>query len=595
MSAVSGQCISPFTIAPLLDHIATFCNLKDVVALDMTCRLSNAAIKECWMRYLIQCNLFTYVTIGTRVDLNTHKIHKISTVFQLYKRTPKIFVNPPSETKSSQMEEVTKTEIVNPFGKYPTFNEGIELSPQKTFLMKKCWEINQTILLNLFPKKNKTKEAANSVLQSQQTSQSSAFNLETFLKDRHTNNPLKTTFFQILKQDIEQKRREENLKFFGYHESNSSNKKLSLENFFIDTLNMQVTALIHNNTELFTLLQNYRSADSEIEEKLFALEHYHLLKIIKEERDLNKIQNFITAFKIDQIKINMRFTHSLLEHHDFCEFFSRHVFLGMKISERTALEVAPSNTIRVLVAAKADINAPKLMERVLYSQNIEVIHTILESKANVNQITKSGETFLTQLLRINALKAKKEKTQSIISLLLQAKADINGCNSKGETPLICAAHHSKTNIFQFLFRQNPDPFLTDHLGKTALMHAAASSSDKCLQKINSLLARIKLITNLRKKKSPNLKLPPEFELDYADHSGATALMLATMAQQPSYVKALLEANADVTCFNNNGETALTLAKKSQRPISEIISMLQQPHAHMIKKRKRKLPQESKSS
>ena len=66
-------------------------------------------------------------------------------------------------------------------------------------------------------------------------------------------------------------------------------------------------------------------------------------------------------------------------------------------------------------------------------------------------------------------------------MLLKCKANCDGCNSLGLTPLMIASIEGHTDIIELLLEYNAEPTLIDEEGKTAYIHAKENAQFKAME------------------------------------------------------------------------------------------------------------------
>ncbi len=171
-----------------------------------------------------------------------------------------------------------------------------------------------------------------------------------------------------------------------------------------------------------------------------------------------------------------------------------------------------------------------LINAVRDSADIDLIETIIECGANVNQADKNGCTPAMFAIdsdcgqNIGSGYVNFKETQNILDSLLNNGAYINVSDKKGETPLMKAVRLNITNVY------------------------------------NSFIAA-------------------EAEFDAVDNNGNTALMIAAKNANRSTIQEFLEGNPDRAMKNKEGNTAFDIAKRLGR--SDVLDLLLIPKYQVI--------------
>ncbi|PPD53824.1 MAG: hypothetical protein CTY12_04355 [Methylotenera sp.] len=165
--------------------------------------------------------------------------------------------------------------------------------------------------------------------------------------------------------------------------------------------------------------------------------------------------------------------------------------------------------------------------------DLSVINGLLEYKANPNAQDNDGWTA--------AMYAVKSNEPKIFRLLGKHKADFNMINKDGLTALAMAVHDNKANAAVAMLDNNANPDFAMGAAKyNALMLAVTKG--------NLTLAQ----TLLQYKANPNA----------TNAGGVTPLMIAAHRNHDMVISLLLKAGAKVDVKDDEGKTALMIAKEN---------------------------------
>jgi len=140
---------------------------------------------------------------------------------------------------------------------------------------------------------------------------------------------------------------------------------------------------------------------------------------------------------------------------------------------------------------------------------------------------------------------------STVRVLLDSGADLEARDENGETALIRAASYGQTDIFRLLLQRGANLNARDRNGMTALIAAACECA---IATMNSTYDIVRML------------LEKGVNANSATRDGTTALMNAAAGfGEVGIVELLLDHGADPTAKNKQGDTALTLAMKNDRP------------------------------
>lgn len=174
----------------------------------------------------------------------------------------------------------------------------------------------------------------------------------------------------------------------------------------------------------------------------------------------------------------------------------------------------------------------------------KVVELLIKEGADVN---KRDSNYGMTALMVSAAEGHTE----VVRLLLDAKADVNvKDNNLGATALLGAAEYGYAEIIKALIAKGADVNARSKLNRTALMVSAVNGHTSTVQALLSAGADV----NGKDSKY-----------------GATALMGAATNGHVDIVKALIEKGAKLNERNNNGMTALEMAKsKGQTKVVQIL-------------------------
>ena len=170
-----------------------------------------------------------------------------------------------------------------------------------------------------------------------------------------------------------------------------------------------------------------------------------------------------------------------------------------------------------------------LIRAVSHSKNPEVISLLLEAGADVNAADQVGMT----ALMLAALSGNPE----IVSLLLKAGADVKAANNSGRTALMDAVSVGSPGIISLLLKAGVSVNAADQVGMTALMDAARVGDPEVVSLLIKAGADVNAVTN----------------------SGMTALVFSARDNGPGVVSVLLDAGADVTVKDKRGTRVIDYA------------------------------------
>jgi ankyrin repeat protein len=205
-----------------------------------------------------------------------------------------------------------------------------------------------------------------------------------------------------------------------------------------------------------------------------------------------------------------------------------------------AVEHSNRDIVQALLSAGADVNARNSegVSPLMYlgeNASADLVKDLLSAGANPNSVDESGMTPLLQV-------AGNVPFQ-VVKTLLAAGADATAKDNEDTTVLMNAAGNADVRVLKLLLSAATDPGGQNENGETALMMAVRSGR----------------ADNVR------VLLGTGIAVDAKDENGSTALMQAVANEEPEVTKLLLEKGADVNNKDEDGTTALALAAGQGKP------------------------------
>ena len=159
---------------------------------------------------------------------------------------------------------------------------------------------------------------------------------------------------------------------------------------------------------------------------------------------------------------------------------------GLDVKDSTLLHAAirkdfPIHTIQKLIQAGSDPNALDDMGRIplMYARSEQVVQTLLDNGARVNEVGKDGRPVLLVQL------SNQPHGLSIVNKLLDNGADINAKYKLGMTPLHYAAF-GDLDMVRLLVSRGADVMAQTELGATPAMVARAIGNAPVYHYLSSL-------------------------------------------------------------------------------------------------------------
>ena len=208
----------------------------------------------------------------------------------------------------------------------------------------------------------------------------------------------------------------------------------------------------------------------------------------------------------------------------------------------------------------------------------DLVRLMLDSGADPDEKDENGNTAL--------LTALQGRDPYMPQILLKHGCNVNYQNHEGHTPLTVAISRNQhwyqfAPILRLLLKNGCDVNMRNNAGRTPLMKAAAHGE---LEAVKSRLDEGCDI-NVEDDKpgafqiadldfgSFGAKLEPRWRKRFRPYGGHTALMYAVILEEFEIVELLLEKGCDVDLRNNDGHTAIDLAR--QRHKDEIVKLFEE--------------------
>jgi ankyrin repeat protein len=213
---------------------------------------------------------------------------------------------------------------------------------------------------------------------------------------------------------------------------------------------------------------------------------------------------------------------------------------------RTALMqaayVGSAEMVRLLLGAKASVDTKdnKGMTALMLAggtHRTDVAKALIQAGASVNERDGKGWTALMHA----APRYHNDSGAEFVKVLIEAGADVNTADADGMTPLLLASQWYDAEVIRSLLAAGASINAKDKKGQTALIHAYQ----------NGRPTDVSLFTRAGA------------SLKERDAKGWTALMYAAYRHFPAEeMKALIDAGADVSAVNEEGQTPLMLAAQA---------------------------------
>lgn len=239
-----------------------------------------------------------------------------------------------------------------------------------------------------------------------------------------------------------------------------------------------------------------------------------------------------------------------------------------EITNTNALAYAVENNnldmVNVLISAGAGVNSANAYGRTPLMHldqetSTELLRVLLSAGADVNGQDVSGRTVL--------MDAAGDCPFEIFEALVKAGAKIDARDNQNNTVLMAAAENEDSRILQFVIKAGVSLNRANEDGETALLMAARAWRSENVEALIEAHAQIKLpkteldavlILSSRNDNSRIVKmvLAAGANPNAWDAEKTTALMLAIDAEHVDVAKALIDAGADINAVDDNGWTPL---------------------------------------
>jgi ankyrin repeat protein len=204
------------------------------------------------------------------------------------------------------------------------------------------------------------------------------------------------------------------------------------------------------------------------------------------------------------------------------------VAIGMHFSTTVKALVDLGVNVNVEGAVEAEAPMPPLILAMRRGYS-DIVTTLLDAKANMDQIASDGSTPLTA----GAANGHAES----VKFLLAHGAGVDAKNRDGDTPLILAVRHGSMDVVKVLLDAQADVNSRAPDGDTPLILAVRRGGVD--------LAKV--------------LLDAKAGVDATSRDGDSALLLAVRRGDAAVAKVLLDAKADVNFLAPDGNTSLTAA------------------------------------
>ena len=211
-----------------------------------------------------------------------------------------------------------------------------------------------------------------------------------------------------------------------------------------------------------------------------------------------------------------------------------------------------ADTVRVLVAAGADVRLPSRRDQVAPLAHAETkgfddVAAVVQAAIDSNDLSKKVATH-----RLHA--AAEEGDATAVALALRAGADVEARDGRGRTPLLLAVTNNQLAVARLLIYLGADPDALDDHHDTPWLVTGVTGS----------VAMAEVL------------LPAAPDLSIRNRFGGVSIIPASERGHVDYVRRVVKTEIDVNHVNDLGWTALleaVILGDGSKPYQEIVKIL----------------------
>ena len=193
---------------------------------------------------------------------------------------------------------------------------------------------------------------------------------------------------------------------------------------------------------------------------------------------------------------------------------------------------------------------------------LDIVKYLIEADADVNLQDKKGDLAL--------IMAANQGHIDTVRYLIEANASVNMQNEEGATALLLAAQNGHMDIVKCLIQLNSNVNMQSKDGYTALIVAAQKGNMDIVRYLIEANAKVDMqtengLTALQRAcqyghlGAAEHLIKANADVDLKDEDGLTPLRLASQYKHAHIVRLLIDTNCDVNAQDEDGDTALMLA------------------------------------